>query len=77
MAGSDGDKPTEAGKASEPLAMEEDTVADEDQDPKAIPDMSEAQNIFLVELAATHPQVVPDLEAVKAQLLAKVSERVV
>lgn len=57
-----------------PQAMEEDNLAEEDQDPKAIPDMSEAQNIFLVELATTNPEAVPDLAQVKAHLLTKVRD---
>jgi hypothetical protein len=54
----------------EPAAMEE-----EEETPTPIPDMSQAQDIFLLELAQTHPKEVPDAQQVRSRLLEKVRTR--
>lgn len=48
----------------------------EDQEPPTIPDMDEAQDIFLLELHQSTPDAVPDYEAVKKKVLEKVLKRV-
>lgn len=54
-------------ETDKPQAEEE-----EEEEPKPIPDMELAQRIYLLELAQTKPEFVPDAGEVKAQVLAQV-----
>lgn len=54
-------------------ASGEPTTTVEDEEPPTVPDMDQAQDLFLLELAQTNPEAVPDVQAIKAKVLAKAS----
>jgi 26S proteasome regulatory subunit N7 len=57
-------KPKEDGTATK---MEE-----EDEEPKVVPDMALAQDLYLLELALTKPEAVPDVAQVQARVMATI-----
>jgi hypothetical protein len=65
------DQPKADVAAEEP----ESVVEEEDQGPPVIPDMEQAQHIFLLELANSQPELVPDVQEIKEKIMEKVSWR--
>ena len=66
MAADDTPKPAPMEGAGAPVA--------EDEEPKMVPDMALAQDVYLLELALSKPEVVPDVAEVKARVLAHIKE---
>lgn len=72
MAAEDASKTGAAAATMETDKPAQEAGAAEEEEPKPIPDMELAQKVYLLELAQSKPEFVPDAAEVKAQVLAQV-----
>jgi 26S proteasome regulatory subunit N7 len=66
------DTTTTATATKKPAAGDGKPAVEEDEDPKPVPDMALAQDLYLLELAQSKPEEVPDVAEVKARVLATI-----
>jgi hypothetical protein len=66
------DTPPAAATTMETDKPQGEAAAEEEEETKPVPDMELAQKVYLLELAQTKPEFVPDAAEVKAQVIAQV-----